>query len=120
MICGRHPMLGAELVQLAVADLPALQSLYALQPGSISAPSMLDDGIYYGAHPAGELVAAAGTHAIARHHPIATIGNVFIHPAHRRRGLAATTGAVAQALVRDGAREVALTVAADNTGAIAL
>jgi predicted GNAT family acetyltransferase len=75
---------------------------------------MLEHGIYCGAYVAGTLVAVAGTHAIARRHRIAAIGNVFTHPTHRGRGLAATTGAVAQALVPDGAREVALNVAANN------
>jgi predicted GNAT family acetyltransferase len=42
-------------------------------------------------------------------------------PTHRGRGLAtATTGAVAQALVQDGACEVALNVAEDNPAAIAV
>jgi ribosomal protein S18 acetylase RimI-like enzyme len=115
------PAVGAEIVRLTVADLPTLQSLYALQPDSIFTPSMLEHGIYYGAYVAGTLVAVAGTHAITRRHRIAAIGNVFTHPAHRGRGLAtATTSAVAQALAQDGAREVALNVAEDNPAAIAV
>jgi predicted GNAT family acetyltransferase len=82
---------------------------------------MLEHGIYYGAYVAGTLVAVAGTHAISRRHRIATIGNVFTRPAARGRGLAtATTGAVAQTLVQDGAREVALNVTQDNPAAIAI
>ena len=82
---------------------------------------MLEHGIYYGAYVAGTLVAVAGTHAISRRHRIATIGNVFTRPAARGRGLAtATTGAVAQTLVQDGARDVALNVAEDNPAAIAV
>jgi ribosomal protein S18 acetylase RimI-like enzyme len=115
------PAVGAEIMRLTVADLPALQSLYALQPDSIFTPSMLEHGIYYGAYVAGTLVAAAGTHAISRPHRIAAIGNVFTRPAARGRGLAtATTSAVAQALVQDGAREVALNVAEDNPTAISI
>ena len=82
---------------------------------------MLEHGIYYGAYVAGTLVAVAGTHAISRRHRIATIGKVFTRPAARGRGLAtATTGAVAQTLVQDGAREVALNVAEDNPTAISI
>jgi ribosomal protein S18 acetylase RimI-like enzyme len=115
------PTVEAEIVGLALADLPALQSLYALQPDSIFTPSMLEHGIYYGAYVAGELIAVAGTHTISRRHRIATIGKVFTHPAHRGRGLApATTGAVARALVQGGAREVALNVAEDNPAAISV
>jgi ribosomal protein S18 acetylase RimI-like enzyme len=115
------PAVGAEIVRLTVADLPALQSLYALQPDSIFTPSMLEHGVYYGAYVAGTLVAVAGTHAISRLHRVAAIGNVFTHPMGRARGLAtATTGAVARALVQDGARDVALNVAEDNPAAIAV
>jgi GNAT superfamily N-acetyltransferase len=115
------PAVEAEIFRLTVADLPALQSLYALQPDSIFTASMLEHGIYYGAYVAGTLVAVAGTHAISRRHRIAAIGNVFTHPTHRGRGLAtATTGAVAQAFVQDGACEVALNVAADNPAAMAV
>jgi GNAT superfamily N-acetyltransferase len=115
------PAVGAEIVRLTVADLPALQALYALQPDSIFTPSMLEHGIYYGAYVAGTLVAVAGTHAISRRHRVAAIGNVLTHPAQRGCGLAtATTSAVAPALKHDGAREVALNVAQDNPAAIAV
>ena len=82
---------------------------------------MLEHGICYGAYVVGTLVAVAGTHAISRRHRIAAISNVFTYPTHRGRGLAtATTGAVAQAFVQDGACEVALNVAADNPAAMAV
>lgn len=114
------PRVQATLRPLSAADLPALRALYALWPETVFTPFMLEYGVYYGAFDGDALVAVAGTHAFAPARHIGAIGNVFTHPDHRGRGLAeATTGAVAAALVRDGAREVALNVREDNAPAIA-
>ena len=114
------PATPIALRPLLAADLPALRDLYALWPETVFTPFMLEYGVYYGAFDGDALVAVAGTHAFAPARHIGAIGNVFTHPAYRGRGLAtAATGAVAAALVRDGAREVALNVREDNAPAIA-
>lgn len=106
------------LARLGDADLPAMHALYALWPETVFTPAMLDPGIYYGAYDGAALIAVAGTHTVGRDARIATIGNVFTHPAYRGRGLAtAATGAVAAALLDSGARQVVLNVAEDNAAA---
>lgn len=114
------PAVDATLYPLTPNDLPTILALYALWPDTVFTPYMLDYGVYYGAFRGGELLALAGTHAFSLRYSMGMIGNVFTHPAWRGRGLAAaTTGAVAAALLRDGAREVGLNVREDNAPAIA-
>jgi ribosomal protein S18 acetylase RimI-like enzyme len=109
----------AEVRWLSDADLPALETLYAIWPDSVFNRTMFVSGMYYGAFRDGELVAAAGTHAISIRHGIAVIGNVYTHPAHRGAGLAtAVTGAVTRALGVSGVRDVVLNVREDNRAAI--
>lgn len=113
------PPVDAEVVALTAADLLAVQRLYAVWPDTVFTPFMFEHGVYHGAYRNGELVAIAGTHAISARHQIAVIGNVFTHPDHRGRGLGtAVTGAVARALIEQGARDVALNVREDNLPAI--
>jgi ribosomal protein S18 acetylase RimI-like enzyme len=110
---------GAEVRRLHDADLPALEALYATWPDSVFNRGMFVSGVYFGAFRGGELVAAAGTHAVAARHGIAVIGNVYAHPAHRGAGLGmAVTGSVAKALGAQGVRDVVLNVREDNQAAI--
>lgn len=112
------PPVQGRVVLLGAADLPALQALYALWPETVFTPAMLDPGVYFGVYRDGALVAVAGTHTVGRRAHIATIGNVFTHPAYRGRGLArVTTAAVARALFDGGVETVILNVAADNAPA---
>jgi GNAT superfamily N-acetyltransferase len=109
----------AEVRRLDNADLPALEALYAIWPDNVFNRTMFVSGVYYGAFRGGDLVAAAGTHAIAIRHGIAVIGNVYAHPAHRGAGLGmAVTRSVAQALGAHGVRDVVLNVREDNQAAI--
>src|SRR5438270_173437 len=65
--------------------------------------------------PAAGLVAAAGTHVVARRYGIAAVGNVYTRPEARGRGYgAATTARVVADLLAVGMREVILNVAAGN------
>lgn len=112
-----------ETVALTMDDLPALAALYGTETETETAfsPEMLQHGIFYGVFKGGELVAAAGTHTIARRRAIGVIGSVLTRPDYRGRGLAtATTGAVAWALARAGIRVLALNVRADNAPALAI
>jgi ribosomal protein S18 acetylase RimI-like enzyme len=108
--------------RLTVEDLPAARDLYTAR--DYFAPfsdGMLADGVYYGVWQAGRLVAAAGTHVIARADRVAAVGNVYTAPAARGRGYARlTTAAVARDLLAEGCRCVILNVRADNAPAIAV
>jgi GNAT superfamily N-acetyltransferase len=116
-----EPIPGATIARLSTADLPALLDLYAVHPDSVFTPFMLEHGVYFGALERGALVAVAGTHAVSPRYRIGVIGNVFTHPDHRGRRLAgAVTGALARALIDDGATLLALNVREDNAAAIAV
>lgn len=116
----RPPAVEATVVRLGREDLPAVQRLYALWPEGTLRLEMVEQGIVYGAYGGGQLVAAAGTHAFSPRHGVATIGGVFTHPDYRSRGLAAAvTGAVIEAVIARGVRDIALNVHADNIPAIA-
>jgi RimJ/RimL family protein N-acetyltransferase len=107
--------------RLGPADLPALRGLYAAR--DYFAPfsdAMLDGGVYYGLWHDGRLVAAAGTHVVARIGQVAAVGNVYTLPEARGRGYAqATAAAVVRDLLAQGCRRVILNVHAGNQAAIA-
>jgi predicted GNAT family acetyltransferase len=80
---------------------------------------MLEDGVYYGVHEDGALVAAAGTHVVARGVGVAALGNIYTRPDRRGRGLAtAVTAAVTGHLARLGIATIVLNVRDDNHAAI--
>jgi ribosomal protein S18 acetylase RimI-like enzyme len=82
-------------------------------------PSMLEEGVFFGARQDSELVAVAGTHLVAPEEGVAAIGNVYTRPECRGRGLATRlTGAVAAELVRRGIPLVALNVCPANLPAV--
>jgi GNAT superfamily N-acetyltransferase len=115
------PMAGAKVRPLSRLHLPEMQALYATWPDTVFNPLMLEHGIYFGAYEAGALVSVAGTHAYSLRYQAGVIGNVYTHPAHRGKGLAAaTTWSVAAALLDAGVRDVALNVKDDNPAAIAV
>lgn len=89
----------SNLVRLLPADSAAIAALY--QYGGPFTPDyfdpyQLDDGVFYGVKDeAGVLVAVGGTHIIAWQEGMATIGNMYTHPAQRGRGYArAVLGAI--------------------------
>lgn len=112
--------------RLTLADLPALETLYA--DGQASGerppfffPDMLEQGVFYGASEHGRLIAVAGTHALSAEESAAAIGNVYTRRDARRRGHAARlTSAVAAELGRLGIRTVALSVTSANRAALAV
>jgi ribosomal protein S18 acetylase RimI-like enzyme len=116
------PLPGVHRVQpLGPDDLPEMQALYATWPDTVFNPLMLEQGIYFGVYEDGSLVSVAGTHAYSLRYQAGVIGNVYTHPAHRGKGLAAAiTRAVAAALLEAGVREVVLNVKDDNHAAIAV
>jgi len=76
------------------------------------------EGCYWGVIDNERLVAVAGTHAIARTHNIAILGNVFTHPRFRGRGHATTATAAVTAALLDQVDEVVLSVNPDNAPAV--
>jgi len=114
----RHP--GGRTWRLGVEDLARVNRLYASdgEPSYIRSRH-LQEGIYYGIEEDGELVAIAGTHAIAPSYGVAVVGNVFTHPKYRGRGYATiATGAVTAELLKS-CHHVVLTVDAQNRPAVA-
>lgn len=82
-------------------------------------PSMVSDGVFFGIYEGDALVAAAGTHLVARDEGAAAIGNVYTRRDRRGHGLGrAVTAAVLREL--KDVETVALNVRADNAAAISL
>jgi GNAT superfamily N-acetyltransferase len=114
----------AATSRLTASDVPALQALYADgQPSGESPdfffPSMVADGVFHGIYEGTALVAAAGTHLLAREEGAATIGNVYTRHDRRGRGLGRqVTSAVLGELA--GVETIGLNVRADNDAALRL
>lgn len=117
-----HHINPEPVVRLGAADVPALQQLYADGDATGESPdffypSMVSDGVFFGFYEERQLVAAAGTHLLAREEGAAAIGNVYTRRDYRGRGLSRlVTGAVMTALA--GIETVGLNVRADNAAAI--
>ena len=110
--------------RLGARDVPALQALYADGQSSGESPdfffpSMVADGVFHGIYEGMSLVAAAGTHLLAREEGIAALGNVYTRRDRRGRGLGRlATSAVLGELA--GVETVGLNVRADNDAALHL
>ena len=122
---GDHlPSPSALTSRLNATDVPALQALYADGETSGEAPdfffpSMVADGVFCGIYEGGALVAAAGTHLLAREESAAAIGNVYTRRDRRGRGLGRlVTSAVLGELA--GVETIGLNVRADNDAALHL
>jgi ribosomal protein S18 acetylase RimI-like enzyme len=115
---------GAATTRLAERDVPALQALYADGVSSGESPdfffpSMVADGVFHGIYEGAALVAAAGTHLLARDEGAAAIGNVYTRHDRRGQGLGRlTTSAVLGELA--GVETIGLNVRADNDAALHL
>ncbi|HEY3163677.1 MAG TPA: GNAT family N-acetyltransferase [Candidatus Limnocylindrales bacterium] len=108
----------ADVQRLLPSDIGELNRLYQLGFASWLPSSAIGEGVYFGNHVGGRLVAAAGTHVISRQARIAVVGNVLTHVDHRGRGFAtAVTGAVTAELLRT-CDQVVLNVRSDNPPAL--
>jgi ribosomal protein S18 acetylase RimI-like enzyme len=111
-----------RVARLGVKDVAALERLYADGASTGESPdffygSMVTDGVFFGVYKGEELIAAAGTHLVARDEGAAAIGNVYVRHDRRGRGLGrAVTAAVIHELA--GIATVGLNVRADNDAAI--
>ena len=122
---GDHaPPPNAATSRLCTSDVPALQALYADGESSGESPdfffpSMVADGVFHGIYEGTELVAAAGTHLLAREEGAAAIGNIYTRRDRRGRGLGRlVTEAVLAELA--GIETIGLNVRADNDAALHL
>ena len=110
--------------RLGATDVALLQQLYADGDATGEAPdfffpSMVTDGVFFGVEEDGALVAAAGTHILARDEDAAAIGNVYTRRDRRGRGFGkAVTAAVLGELQSIGT--IGLNVRADNQAAIGM
>jgi ribosomal protein S18 acetylase RimI-like enzyme len=115
---------GAVTTRLHASDVPALLALYADGESSGESPdfffpSMVADGVFHGIYEGTALVAAAGTHLLAREESAAAIGNVYTRHDRRARGLGRwVTSAVLAELA--GVETIGLNVRADNDTALRL
>ncbi|MCB9435876.1 MAG: GNAT family N-acetyltransferase [Anaerolineales bacterium] len=109
----------AGLRRLTVSDLDAVNALYRAEHIIMSA-QRLTEGVFYGFEDKNQqLIAIAGTHAVAPSVNIGIVGSVYTTPEARGQGLATlTTGAVTEELFRLGIDLVALNVLQTNTPAI--
>jgi ribosomal protein S18 acetylase RimI-like enzyme len=113
-----RPVLG-QARRLGGGDVHAINRLYRTDgtPAFYTSEN-IDTAVYYGVQDGRRLVAVAGTHVVSRLESIAVIGNVFVHPAYRGRGLGTlVTGAVTREVLLS-CREVALTVEPRNMAAV--
>jgi ribosomal protein S18 acetylase RimI-like enzyme len=82
-------------------------------------PEMVRDGYYRGILQGDKLIAAAGTHLVARQESVAAIGNVIVHPDQRRKGLGGLVShAVTKALIDDGFDLIVLNVRQSNAATL--
>ena len=114
------PVVGAT--RLTMNDAPAIEQLYADGATTGESPdffyaAMLQDGVFFGVQEAGDLVAAAGTHLVARDEGVAAIGNIYVRRDRRGRGLGRLVTAAVLAELQD-VKTIGLNVRADNAAAI--
>lgn len=113
-------------VRLTLADLPAIERLFAT--GAVAgdapdffAPYMVEQGVYYGLYEADSLVATAGTHLLVPAEGVAAVGNVYTRRDRRGRGLATqvTASVVADVMQNSPTLDIiALNVKQSNDAAL--
>jgi GNAT superfamily N-acetyltransferase len=80
---------------------------------------MVADGFYHGVFQAEKLIAVGGTHVVSRSMSLAAVGNVVVHPEHRRMGLgAAISAAVTRTLIEEEIDLIVLNVSRTNGSAL--
>ncbi len=108
--------------RLTMSDVGQLTMLYSDGESTGESPdffygSMVADGVFFGVFDDHQLIAAAGTHLVARDEGAAAIGNVYVRRDRRGAGL----GRIVTAAVVNELRDVdtiGLNVRADNAAAI--
>jgi GNAT superfamily N-acetyltransferase len=112
---------GTTARRLHDADRAPLHAFYATYPDSTFTDDQLAHGVFYGVREEGTIVAAGGTHVIAAEYGLAAVGNIFVTPEARGRGLGGVvTAAIVGELLAGPCREVILNVVATNVPAMRL
>lgn len=117
---GRVPGARSAAMRLDGADAARIQTLYAhggpFTPDAFK-PEQVAQGVFFGVAGAdGALLAAGGTHLWDPGEQIAAIGNMYTHPAHRGRGLAAEVlAAIVHTLLAAGITTIVLNVNTHNS-----
>jgi ribosomal protein S18 acetylase RimI-like enzyme len=107
------------ITRLTVSDVPALETLYAHYLENHFSAGLCKEGLYFGAHAGGNIIAAGGTHALVPKHSIAVLGNIITAPEFRGQGYAtAITAALVETLFKQQITLVVLNVFEDNNTAI--
>ena len=109
-------------VRLTANDVASLVRLYQDGEATGESPdffysSMVTDGVFFGVYEGNELIAAAGTHLVARDEGAAAIGNVYVRRDRRGRGHGRLVTSAVLHELRD-LDTVGLNVRADNAPAI--
>ncbi len=112
----------SRVKRLTMNDVESLKTLYRDGASSGEAPdffydSMVADGVFFGVYEGAEMIAAAGTHLVARDEGAAAIGNVYVRRDRRGAGLGRIVTAAVMSELEDVAT-VGLNVRADNAAAI--
>lgn len=108
--------------RLTAADVGAIRTLYADGDATGESPdffydSMIADGVFFGIYDGREMIAAAGTHLVARDEGAAAIGNVYVRRDRRGSGLSRIVTAAVLHELR-GVETIGLNVRVDNLAAI--
>ena len=108
-----------SIKQMGMADVPALQELYAQYGENPLSAELFAHAIFFGAYEGERIVAAGGTHVLSRTYGIGVIGYVLTAPQARRQGYAtAITAALAAKLFDLHFSTVVLNVFEDNDPAV--
>ena len=115
---------GTAVTRLTGACAPDVLQLLAqggpFTPDAFS-PAQMDRGVFFGVYAGEELLAVGGTHIVDFTSGGAAIGNMYTHPAYRRRGYsAAILRAIVRELLERRVTNIVLNVDQRNPGAEAL
>lgn len=121
MMLERFAPVRGDTVPLGPDDAAEIQALYATGTGAgiAFAPVQLASGVFRGVRAGGALVAVAGAHVVSDAQGVAAVGNVFVRPDWRGRGLAQhTLSATVDAVRGRGIETIGLNVARGNAAAV--
>jgi RimJ/RimL family protein N-acetyltransferase len=105
--------------QMSMADVPALEALYAQHGEAPLSAELFARAIFFGAYEGEQIVAAGGTHVLSLKYGIAVIGYILTAPQARGQGYAtAITAALVAKLFELHFSTVVLNVFEDNRPAV--
>lgn len=121
MMLGQFVARDGATVRLGPDSCREIEALYASGGGGGLAfgPAQVDTGFFRGVREDGTLIAVAGVHVASPAEGVAAVGNVFVRPDRRGRGLAQVAlSATVRAVLNAGIETIGLNVARDNLAGI--